>query len=125
MDEEINVSDSLCKQEIGCDPNVLGWNLLIKAPDIPEKMGSIYLSHDFRETQERRQNIGRVLKIGSVAFTDRHESRRCEVGDWVHYSILEREPIYPNGHKCFYITDDKVLAILDPSEVVMFLDSKK
>lgn len=125
MSEAHTEDNSLCMAEIGCSPDVRGYRLLIKAPEIPEKKGNIILSDSYRQTQERRQNIGLVLAMGPSAFTGSHEDKKCSVGDWVHYSILEREPVYPNGKACFYINDDKIIAILKPEEVFMFLDEKK
>jgi co-chaperonin GroES (HSP10) len=116
---------SFCMSEIGCDPDVRGWRLLVKSMDVPEKVGSLYVSDEYKKTQELRQNIGRVLKIGRTAFTERFEDLRCKEGDWVHYSILEREPIYANGFKCYYINDDKLFAVLKPEEVHMYLDARK
>lgn len=117
---------SVCMKEIGCEPNVLGWRLLIKSIEVPEQTkGGIILPDSNVESKKRRQNMGLVLKIGKQAFSDRFEHLRCEEGDYVHYSILEREPVYANGHSCYYINDDKIQAILKPEEVSMFLDDRK
>jgi co-chaperonin GroES (HSP10) len=116
---------SLCMREIGCEPEVLGWDVLIKAVEVPEKIGSVYLPDASKDSQQRRQNIGLVLAIGPVAFTDRFESRKCNVGDYIHYSILDREPVYANDHACFYIEDHRCRGKLKPEEVHMFLNSKK
>jgi len=125
MKKDHTEEPSLCMKEIGCEPKVLGWRLLIKGPDAPKKIGNIIVADQYREAQARRQNMGLVLKIGPSAFNDRFEDRRVEVGDWVHYSILEREAVYPNDYDCYYINDDKIIAILDHHEVPMFYNSKK
>ncbi len=125
MDDMHKEEISLCMQEIGCDPEVLGYRLLIKVPEVPDKINGVYLPNDYKDTQARRQNMGRVLKIGPEAFVEKNQFNKCKVGDWIHYSILEREPIYPNGHTCYYINDDKLYAIVPPHEVEMYLDSRK
>jgi hypothetical protein len=65
------------------------------------------------------------LAKGPSACTGPHEDKYCEIGDWIHYGILEREAVYPNGHRCHYITDDKIYAVLKPDEVEMYLDQRK
>lgn len=117
---------SFCEQEIGCDIKVLGYRILLKAIDIPNKIGSIYVADSYRETTERRQNIGQIIKIGRSAFKDeRFKDFECKVGDFVHYSILERDSVYINGKQCFYINDDRIYAVIEEKDIPKFLDARK
>lgn len=121
-----NTEMSFCKKTIGVDPKVLGWSLLIKAPDMPERTkGGLLLPESTKEDSERRQNIGLVLKVGPQAFTERYEHLRCKEGDWVHYSLYQRDLAYLNGHVCYYIEDDKIRSIIDEDDVELCLDLRK
>lgn len=115
---------SFCKKEIGTEPDVRGWEILVKAPEIREKIGSIFRAVDAAEQERKLQNVGLVLKRGNMAFVDRFQERECQVGDWIHYSKLARSEVIINGHLCFYIRDENVMAILPPDDLDMYLPVK-
>lgn len=116
---------SFCKEKIGIDPDVKGYQLYILAPELEEKMGGVYLPDSYLKDQKRRQNIGVVLKKGPSAFLDRFKDRECEIGDWVVYAIREREPQYVGEHTCYYVADENILAILTPEDVKVILATGK
>jgi hypothetical protein len=116
---------SFCMKHIGVEPKLLSFFILVKAVEAESQKGSILMPDSYRESIEIRQNIGLIIAKGPTAFTGPHEDKYCEIGDWIHYSTLDREAIYPNGHRCHYITDDRIYAILKPEEVKMYLDPRK
>ncbi len=114
---------SLCRKEIGCEPDVKGYRLLLKAPEIPNKTkAGIILPEQIKATERRVYNIGLVLKIGPTAFEGRFEDRRCNVGDWIQYSCYEREETYPNDKLCFYINDERVYSVIPPEDLDAFIN---
>ncbi len=117
---------SFCREQIGCELDVKGYTLLIKAYIMPDRTtGGIIRPDSVIDDQKRRQNLGLVLKIGPTAFVDRFEDRRCNVGDWVHYSTMEREPIYPGTDTCYYINDEKIYAVIPPEDLHVFANSMR
>ena len=111
------MTESFCKQKCGIDPDVLGYQVLILGPEIAEKTeGGIIVPKLTLEEQQRRQNIGIVLKIGPSCFTINPmngadmSDRRCEVGQWVEYSAFERQPRLVGDHTLYYVSDHYIIA---------------
>lgn len=119
---EEKVSQSFCQQEIGCEPNVLGHRILLKAPELPEKTaGGLYLAEQTKHRESMESSIGLVLKIGNNCFGGSFSSLKCNVGDWIEYSTAERTKSTPNKKKCYYINDDRILAIVPPEDVKAYV----
>lgn len=123
MDIQGHDDGSFCREKIGCNPDVKGYRLLIMAPQMPEKTsGGIILTDQTRGTQRRAYNVGLVLKVGPTAFVDKFEDRRVAVGDWIHYSIYDREEVYIDDKRlCYYINDEKVYAKLSEEDLKVFV----
>lgn len=116
------MSTSFCQEQVGIDPDVLGYQILVKAPILEEKTAAgIFLCDDVIKSQQRRQNIGLILKIGPSAFQDRCADRKCEIGDWVAYSNFERSPEYVDKYVLYYINDAHILARYSPADVQKIL----
>jgi len=117
------MQDSFCKDQIGIDPQVLGYQLLIKAPTLEEKTsGGIIRPDSVIKDQMRRQNIGLILKVGPSCFKDNLADRYCEVGDWVAYSNFERSPEYVGTYVLYYISDAHILAKYSEEDVKKILE---
>lgn len=117
-----NKPEDICIQEIGCDIEVKGYRILIKSAELPEKSkGGLILTESYKNMERRTKNLGRVLKIGPTAFTDRFEDRRVNVGDWILYSIYEREEVYPNDKLCYFINDERVYASVKEYDLPAFI----
>lgn len=117
---------TFCKEQIGIDPEVLGYQVLIKAPSIQEKTsGGIIRPDSLISEQQRRHNIGLILKIGPSAFKDKCEDRRCEVGDWVAYSNFERSVEYVGAHILYYVSDAHILSRYSDDDVKKILEKIK
>jgi co-chaperonin GroES (HSP10) len=120
------MEESFCKQQIGIDPEVLGYQVLVKGPILHDKTkGGIILTDSLIKEQQRRQNIGLILKIGPTAFKDRCADRKCEVGQWVAYSNFERSPEYINDFVLYYISDAHILARYSEEDVEKILERFK
>lgn len=73
--------------------------------------------------KERGLNFGLILKIGPTAFSPPYDDRKSEVGEWVFYSIYEREPIEPRlGIKCYVINDERILCGIPPEDLAIILE---
>lgn len=118
-------SDSLIKQEIGVDPIVHGYRILLKAIALPEKTKSgLILSETLRNMERRAYNIGLVLKMGAQAYQPLErfpDGPYCKVGDWVVYSSYERDEINLNNHLCYFINDERIYATLSESDLSMII----
>lgn len=108
---------SYVEKEIGIDPEVLGWNILIRKPKFTEQLTSgIFLPNGFSIAEiERKCNIAKVLKIGPDCFsTPSTEAFKVKEGDWIWYAKLEQDectvvdPRLINNHKIFMIMDDRI-----------------
>ena len=120
------MTDSLILQELGTDIDVFRFNLLLKAPVIPEKTeAGIFTTESYRKSESRAPNVGLVLKIGPQAFTPpekfgiKEGETLCKIGDWVKYSHYERDEEYINGHLCYFIVDDRIIAKYPSLDVAM------
>jgi len=114
---------SFCFAQVGIDPEVLGYQVLLKSPKLEEKTrGGIIRPDSIIEEQKRRQNIGLILKIGPTAFKDKCSDRKCEVGDWVSYSNFERSPEYVGEHVLYYVSDAHILARYSQEDVSKILE---
>jgi len=121
--------NDLIKQEIGTDIDVKGYRILLKAIDIPEiTKGGIYLHHSYRNQERRGHNVGRVLKMGPMAYQPLEKfggSPYCQIGDWVIYSSYERDEIYIDNHLCFFINDERIYAVIpDITAIIKDVEAK-
>jgi co-chaperonin GroES (HSP10) len=117
--------ESFCRKMIGSDPDVKAYRVLLMTLSMPEKTkGGIILTDSSVGEVEKRFNIGQVLKVGPLAFAnDGHTDHSCfkvDIGDWVHYSILEREPVVSNGKLCYYINDSRIYARIPEEDLGAF-----
>lgn len=117
--------NNFCTQELGINPNVLGYKILIRAPKIPEKTsGGIYLPDDVKEDMAKLDPVGLVLKIGPCAFGQEPQIHfKCNVGDWIWYDTSARKKvIMPGKTVCYWITDDNLLGIVPKENVEKVLN---
>ena len=116
---------SFAEKEIGFDPDVKSYRIVIRAPYIPKKSkGGIYLSDEGRNEAQKSFNIGKVIKIGPFAFIgETQQHYKVEAGDWVWYSKYERELVSgPSEHTCYFINDDRILGKIRPQDLDKILN---
>jgi co-chaperonin GroES (HSP10) len=114
---------SFIEKELGCDITVHGYRVLLKAIVFPESSkGGIIYTEQHKNLEKRGYNIGRVLKMGPLAYQPMDKfggSPYCKPGDWVIYSSYERDEININDHLCFFVNDERIYAtIADINQVV-------
>lgn len=111
------------EQKIADAVDIQGYRILLKAVEIPEKTkGGIILSEDYKKFERRSYNVGRVLKMGPLAYTPLEkfgEKPYCAVGDWVHFSGYEKEDVYMYDQLCYYLNDERVYSQILNLEAVI------
>lgn len=121
------MTESLIEKEIGINPKVHGYRVLIKSVTLPETTKSgIMLPESMRNMERRAYNIGLVLKMGPQALQP-HERYEADykVGDWVLYSSYERDPISIGDNLCYFINDERIYATLSEDEVKKLIPELK
>lgn len=111
--EESSVLTEL-EQKIADSVEVMGYRILLKAVELPDKTkGGIILTDSYKKMERRTYNIGKVLKMGNLAYKPLEkfaDKPFCKVGDWVHFSSYEKEDATLYDQLCYYLNDDRVYA---------------
>lgn len=101
--------------DVGAKIEVKDHYLLVRAIELPEKMGGLIIPEQTRNEISIGQPLARVIHIGAGCFDDVNKfplGPRCQVGDWIHYSLLERykAPIF--SHNYYYLYDERVISVV-------------
>ena len=108
------------------DPEVLpdlpGYHVLIRPTSIREKTkGGILLPEKARDDIAYLTTVGRVLKVGTLAYEDHNKflaGAWCKTGDYVCYQKLSGTKFVYKGVKLLLLFDDQVLMrISDPEDL--------
>jgi len=121
MEKESN----FCREQIGIDPDVKAYRILIRAPKQIVNHSGLTIPESVLEREMAAFNIGLVLKVGPMAFTQIGEPYKVSVGTWVWYSKYEREDLYHPELKCFHINDDRILSAVHPDDLNYLLTQGK
>ncbi len=115
---------SLAAQEMGFDPDVKSYRLVIRAPNVPERQSGLFRTEEYRNELQKTFNVGKVIKIGPLAFVgETQQHYKVEEGDWVWYSKYERELISgPKNALCYFINDDRILGRVMPQDLETILN---
>lgn len=104
-------------EQVGVKLRITAYQILVLAPSLEEKTkGGLYRLDSYKEDIEKRSNIGKVIGFGKDAFTEAHEDRRCNEGDWILFSNMEKVPFFPCGHRVLVITDAQILVVFDSED---------
>ena len=106
------------------DPEVLpelpGYHVLVRPVTIKaETKGGIILPEKARDDIAYLTTVGRVLKVGELAYEDREKflgGAWCRVGDYVCYQKLTGTKFVYKGIKLLLLFDDQVLMKIDDPE---------
>jgi hypothetical protein len=131
-------------EDVVPDPNPLpeipGWSVLIRPVEPPKKVGSIIIVDSFQEDLQYLNNIGRVLKIGELAYTDPDTSPKdgawfphgkyrkpwCKVGDYVVWGKHQGAKVMVQNVALVLLNDDLVLfKVDDPKDINPMFNTAK
>jgi len=89
-----------------------GHRVLVRADEVDEKQGSIYLPVETKERRQNEQVIGTIVRIGKTAWLDFSKGEPwAEEGDRVFYARN-------GGWKVKDPEDDKFYVILNDEDIV-------
>src|SRR5580692_4692196 len=123
MNNETGVirQNSFMKEQIGVELLVHDNFVMVKAVEIPEKVGSIYVPDQYKKDQRRSYHIGLVLGFGDAAFDPETFGPRSKtltnikIGDWVYYSSYEREQISIGDYSIYMMRDSRIYMTIPES----------
>ena len=106
------------------DPEVLpelpGYHVLVRPVTIKaETKGGIILPEKSRDDIAYLTTVGRVLKVGELAYEDKEKflgGAWCRVGDYVCYQKLTGTKFVYKGVKLLLLFDDQVIMKVDNPE---------
>jgi len=106
------------------DPEILpelpGYHILVRPVSIKAKTkGGIILPEQARDDIAYLTTVGRVLKVGTLAYEDKDKflgGAWCKEGDYVCYQKLAGTKFVYKGVKLLLLFDDQVLMKIDNPE---------
>ena len=106
------------------DPEVLpelpGYHVLVRPVTIKaETKGGIILPEKARDDIAYLTTVGRVLKVGELAYEDREKflgGAWCRVGDYVCYQKLTGTKFVYKGIKLLLLFDEQIIMKVDNPE---------
>ena len=111
-------------------PNIPGYHVLIRPVAIREKTkGGILLPSKFKDDAQYLTTVGRVLKVGELAYADRDRFKGgawCKPGDYIVYGKYQGDKFFYKGIRMVLLFDDQVLMVVpDHSDLDPNLDIAK
>lgn len=101
-------------------PKIPGYHVLVRPVSIKTKTkGGIILPEKARDDIAYLTTVGRVLKVGTLAYEDKDKflgGAWCKEGDYVCYQKLVGTKFVYKGVKLLLIFDDQVLMKIDNPE---------
>lgn len=119
--------NSFMEQEIGVNITLYDFRILVKSVTFPEKTKSgLIVSEVFRNMEARSHNVGLILGMGPLAYTQNHPGEKfCttprNIGDWIYYSSYEREAVNINGHMCYFLNDERVYGKIPEKDLIKII----
>ena len=104
-------------------PELPGFHVLVRPVSIKEKTkGGILLPNSTKDDMSYLTTIGKVIKIGDLAYNDNEKFPKgpwCQLGDYVCYAKHAGQKIQYKNVKMILLYDDQVIMkVQDPK----FLD---
>ena len=95
-------------------PRPLTWRILVM-PVRPRKVskGGIVLAESTQDVQRHLNYIGKVVSVGSLAYTDKRisdEEHKPKLGEYVIYGRYSGQVLTYRGVRLIIINDDEILA---------------
>ena len=103
-------------------PNVPGYHIYVRPLSIRTKTkGGILMPDKFKDDIQYLTTVGRVAKVGSLAYKDKGKfpsGSWCSEGDYVCYGKHTGQKFIYQGIRYLLIYDDQVImTIEDPSDI--------
>ena len=103
-------------------PDIPGYHLLIRPMTIrQETKGGILLPDKFKDDMQYLTTVGRVVKLGQLAYLDNTkfpEGPWCSEGEYVCYGRHSGQRFVYKGIRYILMYDDQILMkIADPKDV--------
>lgn len=103
-------------------PRLPGYFMLVRPVSIrKETKGGIILPNSTAEDMAYLTTVGKVLKLGELAYRDPDkfaEGPWCKEGDYVCYGKFTGNKFMFKGHKLLLMFDDQVMMVVDdPKEL--------
>jgi co-chaperonin GroES (HSP10) len=104
-------------------PELPGFHVLVRPVSIKEKTkGGILLPNSTKDDMSYLTTIGKVIKIGDLAYNDKDKFPKgpwCQLGDYICYAKHAGQKIQYKNVKMILLYDDQVIMkVQDPK----FLD---
>lgn len=119
-------------------PIITGWNILIRPVEVETKVGSLHLPSSFTEDVKFLTNVGRVVAMGPMCYTDpttkptdgkffphgRYGAPWCKVGDYVVWGKHQGTKVLVKGVSFVLLQDELILmTVNDPKDINPILNA--
>lgn len=102
-------------------PEPVGWRILVKIKDMPEKSrGGIFFPDTVKDAQRALGVTGLLIAVGPRAYTreDMGGYPWCKPGDWVLIGKYAGVRMLCKGHEIRMMNDDEVLGLVPAPEEI-------
>lgn len=119
----INLAQARPEPEAPCQPIL--WRLLVTPlPPREASKGGIVLPEDTRRAEELHTCVGRVERLGALAFRAQtkagldlaHEPNRPQAGSWILFHQYAGQKLWVGEREYRLLSDTDVLAVTDDPE---------
>ena len=98
-------------------PTLTGYHILVRPVSVKAKTkGGIILPESTKEDIAYLTTVGKVLKLGDLAYDDKEKfplGSWCEEGDYVAYGKLIGQKFVYKGVKLLLLFDDQIIMKVD------------
>lgn len=124
--EKAMLNDEWISRDEAPDPDVLpeipGFHLLIRPVSVKEQTkGGIILPDSTKNDIAYLTTVGRVLKVGDIAYQDTSKFPNgpwCKPGDYVCYGKHSGQKFFYKGVRMLLLFDDQIsMVVQDPKEL--------
>ena len=111
------------KKELEKIPKPVGWRIVLFPLKLQGKTkGGVILTDDTIQESQITTNICKVLKTGSLCYTDKErypDGPWCKEGDWVIFGRYAGSRFKIDGGEVRLLNDDEILATINNPEDII------
>jgi co-chaperonin GroES (HSP10) len=115
--------EGLSQSVLDLIPQPTGWRLaLLPFRGAGTSKGGIVLTKETTERTQLATNVGYVLKLGPLAYSDESKFPNgawCKAGDWVVFGRYAGSRIQIEGGEIRFLNDDEILGIVSDPESIL------